>query len=79
MSPGICYPWNLSRYVLPLEPDVQRMVHVFYTQPSLLAPYAKVRSSLCYFHYNNVKGIIPKKLYILIETRLIAALRAPFF
>ena len=32
----------LSRYVLPVEPNVQKLVHVFYTQPSFIAPYAKV-------------------------------------
>ena len=34
----------LSRYVLPVEPHVQKLVHVFYTQPGLVAPYAKARS-----------------------------------
>merc|ERR1719273_1437969 len=32
----------LSRYVLPVEPNVQKLVHVFYTQPSFIAPYAKL-------------------------------------
>ena len=32
----------VSRYVLPVEPNVQKLVHVFYTQPSFIAPYAKV-------------------------------------
>ena len=30
------------RYILPVESNVQKLVHVFYTQPSFIAPYAKV-------------------------------------
>ena len=38
----------LSRYVLPVEPNAQKLVHVFYTQPSFIAPYAKVGRLLLY-------------------------------
>ena len=49
----------LSRYVLPVEPNVQKLVHVFYTQPSFIAPYAKVGRYASYMmlmhdgRYNN--------------------------
>ena len=33
----------MLQYALPLEPNVVKLVHVFYTQPSFIAPYAKVR------------------------------------
>ena len=32
----------MIQYVLPLEPMVQKLVHVFYTQRSWIPPYAKV-------------------------------------
>jgi len=32
----------MLQYVLPVEPNVQKLVHVFYTQPSFIAPYAKL-------------------------------------
>lgn len=32
----------MIQYVLPLEPMLQKIVHVFYTQRTWLAPYAKM-------------------------------------
>ncbi len=32
----------MLQYVLPLEPMLQRIVHVFYTEPGWLAPLAKL-------------------------------------
>ena len=32
----------MLQYVLPVEPNVQKLVHIFYTTRSWLAPYAKV-------------------------------------
>ena len=49
----------LCRYVLPVEPNVQKLVHVFYTQPSFIAPYAKVRKEISIVRpkYENRMGI----------------------
>ena len=35
----------MLQYVLPLEPNLQKLVHVFYTQPTFVLPYAKVRTN----------------------------------
>ena len=43
---------SMCRYVLPVEPNVQKLVHVFYTQPSFIAPYAKVKKAL---HCHDVR------------------------
>lgn len=32
----------MLQYVLPLGPLLQKMVHVFYTEPTWIAPYAKI-------------------------------------
>ena len=32
----------MLQYALPLEPNIVKLVHVFYSQPSFIAPYAKV-------------------------------------
>lgn len=32
----------MLQYVLPVEPNLQKLVHVFYSQPSLILPYAKL-------------------------------------
>ena len=41
----------MLQYVLPLEPNLQKLVHVFYTQPTFVLPYAKVGT---YLHRVNV-------------------------
>ena len=35
-------PGVMIQYVLPLEPNIQKLVHVFYTSRSWIAPYAKL-------------------------------------
>ena len=60
----------LCRYVLPVEPNVQKLVHVFYTQPSFIAPYAKVRKEISIVRpkYENRMGA---RMWVLFVVRLV--------
>ena len=35
---------GMLQYILPLEENVQKLVHIFYTTRSWIPPYAKVRT-----------------------------------